>query len=191
MDPNEHQELKTLVASIDGLCCWYVSCGGAAGSTFQLALGNKVLRRIPIKNQAHSEEYRRFEGEANLLVWCCWRLDGPDAPLVSWDDANETVEKELARFIGAHIESVSLLPPAWDLTIRFSNGLHLRIFCDHLPGNPSFDGNWDLFLQGTQLCVGPGARYSIEAREDEGARDMAPPVDNSSVLDHAKGVPVP
>ncbi len=155
MTLDKHNELMTLVNSMEGLCCWYVSSGGAAGSTFELALGDRVPRRIPIKNPAHSEEYRLHEGEANLLVWCVWRLDGPDNPLVSWDAADETIEKELGRLVGARIESVTLIPPAWDLTIGFSNGLNLRVFCDHLPGDPSFDGNWDLFLQGAELSVGP------------------------------------
>jgi hypothetical protein len=163
--PTEH-ELFAFVRTLEGLTCWYVSAGGAAGSTFQLALGGKVLRARPITNPAHSEEYRRFEGEANLLVWCAWRLDGEDRPLTSWDDSREAIPRELRRLVGARVETVSLVWPAWDLTLCFVGGLQLRIFADHLPGEPSFDGNWELWRPEVAAYVGPGANYAIEARQD-------------------------
>jgi hypothetical protein len=72
-----------MVDSLRELPCWYVSCGGAVGPSFQLALGNRVLRNRPLKNSAHPDEFRRFEGEANLLVWCSWRLDGSEGPRTS------------------------------------------------------------------------------------------------------------
>src|SRR5437763_16523148 len=109
------QELEGRVGLVQGLRCWYVSCGGAAGPTFELALGGKVPRRIPHKNPAHAEEFRRFEGEANLLVWCSWRLDGPDCPLTSSDDSPRAVIDGLERLVGVHVESVVVTPPAWDL----------------------------------------------------------------------------
>jgi hypothetical protein len=158
MNPNGPPELGTLVGSLQGLRCWYVSCGGNVGSTFQLALGEKV--------PAHSEEYRAFEGEANLLVWCAWRLDGPGRPLASWDDGDAAVKDGLLKLVGTRVESVELTPPAWDLTVRFSGGLHLRIFCDHVPGDPSFDGNWELWLRHVAVLVGPGERCLIEPRKD-------------------------
>src|SRR5580700_5308950 len=129
MENNHYQDLSAQVRSLQGLGCWYVSCGGAAGPTFQLALGNKVLRRSPIKNPAHSEDYRRFEGEANLLVWCTWRLDGPEGPLTSSDDTTSNVVAHLEKLVGATIGSVNLAPPAWDLSVAFTNGLTLRVFC--------------------------------------------------------------
>src|SRR5439155_19032144 len=124
-----------------------------------LALGEKVPRRAPLKNPAHSEEYRRFEGEANLLVWCSWRLDGPHRPLSSSDDSSEAIAQELGQLVGSQVESLGLTPPAWDLTVAFSRGLVLRIFCDHLPGNPSFDGNWELWGRDAVGFVGPGAHF--------------------------------
>ncbi len=166
MDKNGHQDLSTLVSSIQGLRCWYVSCGGAAGPTFQLALGNKVPRRTLLKNAAHPEEYRRFEGEANLLVWCDWRLDGADSPLTSSDDSPANISSQLGKLVGTIIESVAVVAPAWDLTIRFSGNLTLRVFCDHVPGDPSFDGNWELWRQEIAVLVGPGARSIVEVRSE-------------------------
>jgi hypothetical protein len=158
------EELGRLVPSLNGLECWYVSCGGSAGSTLELALGKKVPRPIPLKNIAHPEEFRHFEGEVSLFVWCAWRLDGLDSPITSWDDSDEAVETGLAKLIGARIESIDVIAPAWDANIRFSNSLCLRIFCDHVPGEPSFAGNWDLRTQQIIIAIGPGRTFRVEER---------------------------
>src|SRR2546430_12818252 len=71
---------ETVIQALLGKPCWYVSCGGSVGATFQLAFGAKIPRDHVVNNRAHSDEYRHFEGEANLLVWCTWRLDGPETP---------------------------------------------------------------------------------------------------------------
>ena len=157
-------EISKIFIPLKGLKCWHVSSGGAAGSTIQLALGNKIERSIPLKNRAHSDEFRRFEGEASLLVWCAWRLDGPDRPLTSWDDAEESIDTGLAQLVGTQITSLEVLAPAWDLSIEFSNSLVLRVFCDHVPGEPSFHGNWDLRTRTACIAMGPGATFKIEDR---------------------------
>lgn len=169
MDTNGRQDPSALVNKLLGLPCWYVSCGGCTLPTFQLALGKKVPRPRPIKNPKHSEEYRHFDGEANLLVWCAWRLDGPDSPLTSWDDTDANVEAMLGKLVGATVESVAVAPPAWDLTLHFTGGLTLRVFCDHVPGNPSFNGNWELWSASAGLCVGPGTRVTVEPRAEPAA----------------------
>jgi hypothetical protein len=165
MESTESQaDVERLLRSIQGLPCWYVSTGGAAGSTFQLALGAKVPRSQALRNNAHSEEYRSFEGEANLLVWCAWRLDGPDGPVASWDNGAEYSTAALERLVGATVVSVTGQAPAWDLDVRFSNRLLLRVFCGHVPPDPSFDGNWDLWLREQAVFIGPGTRCVIESR---------------------------
>lgn len=156
---------RSLVRSLEGLRCWYVSCGGAAGSTFELALGEKIRRSEVLNNPAHPEEFRHFEGEANLLVWCSWRLDGPEGPLTSSDDASEGSVQHLARLREAKIRYAALTPNSWDLRVAFGNRLKLTVFCDHVPGDPSFDGNWELWLRGLTLFVGPGNRWEIEERQ--------------------------
>lgn len=167
MTTTSYQELTKLLDFIKGLSCWYVSCG-AVGATFQLALGNKIPRRRPLRNPDHPEDYRRFEGEANLLVWCSWRLDEPHAPLTSSDDTMQPIESGLSKLIGAKVVSYELTIPGWDLNTTFSTGLLLRIFCDHVPGEPSYSTNWELWRKDSSILVGPGATYTIEAqRTDE------------------------
>jgi hypothetical protein len=157
-------ELDSLIRSLQGLDCWEVSCGGAAGSTFQLALGERVPLPIPLKKTKHSDTFPQFEGQANILVWCAWRLDGSDGPLTSWDDTKQSVEAGLTTLVGSRINSIEIIPPAWDMNIRFSNSLCLRVFCDHVPGEPSFDGNWDVRNEHMTIAVGPGAKCRVEER---------------------------
>lgn len=156
-------DVSETVQQIAGLECWYVSAG-AVGASFEMALGRKIAREEPLKNPTHSAEFRRFEGEANLLVWCSWRLDDLHQPLTSSDDTAESLQRELNRLVGAQVRHVAVQPPAWDMTITFSNDLTLRVFCDHLPGDPSFDGNWEVAFENTSLYVGPGAQVEIEPR---------------------------
>ncbi len=164
MSKNIPAELAELLPSLKGLECWYVSCGGAAGSTFQLTFGEKVRRPLPLRNSGHSEEFRQFEGEVGLFVWCAWRLDSPDGPVTSWDDAEGSVEAGLGKLMGSRIGSIEVIPPAWDMNITFSNLLCLRVFCDHVPGEPSYDGNWDVRTQNLSIAVGPGTQYRTEPR---------------------------
>ena len=156
--------MDELILPLKGIKCWYVSCGGAAGSTFQLAFGEKVARSVPLKNPAHDETYRRYQGEFSLLVWCSWRLDSLEAPVTSSDDNEKLVAAGLSQLVGATIESIDVVAPAWDLNVEFSNALVLHVFCDHVPGDPSFDGNWDLFIRDVTVAVGPGARVRIDDR---------------------------
>jgi hypothetical protein len=161
-------DVQKLVPLLRGLECWYVSTGGAAGSTFQLALGEKVRRPSPLRNPAHSSEFREFEGTVSLLIWCAWRLDSSDGPVTSWDDTDQNGEAGLRQLIGSQIASFDVVPPAWDVAVAFSNGLTLRVFCDHVPGEPSFEGNWDLRLDAVTYSFGPGTRFAInEGRKAE------------------------
>src|ERR1700687_1003402 len=131
-------ELNRIVQSINNLTCWHVSCG-AVGSTFKLALGEKVLRKKPIRNpdpssllyqlyqkkpkgtHDHSSEFRQYEGEGNLLVWCTWRLDANSGPITSSDDTIEGFKNGLQTLLNTQIRSVEIFQPAWDLNIIFSN----------------------------------------------------------------------
>jgi hypothetical protein len=162
-------ELAKWIPPLVGLECWYASTGGSAKSTLQLALGEKVARPHPLRNKAHSDEFRQFEGSVNIFIWCAWRLDGSHGPLTSWDDTEQSIKERLSNLPGNRIEHVDLVPGTWDINIRFLNGLFLRVFCDHVPGDPSFDGNWDLRTQNVAIAFGPGANYRIESRSSVNA----------------------
>jgi hypothetical protein len=162
--PTIRDSADIVVAALSGKECWHVSCGGAAVTTFQLALGAKIPRAEPISLRGRSYEFDQYEGEANLLVWCSWRLDSDTAPLTSSDDTQEKVVASLNHLVGQKTLRVSVEMPGWDLRIDFTDGLCLRVFCDHVPGDPSFDGNWDLYLPDQIISIGVGSAYKIDAR---------------------------
>lgn len=142
--------------------CWYVSDG--VGTTFQLALGKKCLRAAPLLNKCQSAHFRKFEGEVNLLIWCAWRLETKTKILTSSDDAVASVAHNLRRIAGQVVTNVEVALPSWDIMLEFSNRLLLHVFCVHVPGTPSFDGNWYLTTPDTLYCAGPGASFTSEPR---------------------------
>jgi len=159
---------KTLSRLTDNLLdkkCWYVSCGGSAGPTFSLAVGNKIPRVKPLANKNHSEDFRFYEGEIAIYVWCTWRLEGKDGPLSSSDDSDKRISKALSQLIGEEILRFEIERPCWDLTIRFSGNKVLRVFCDHVSDNASFDGNWEVCWRQKCHFFGPGIRYKMLTRE--------------------------
>lgn len=154
-----------VIQALVGKRCWYASCGGAAGPTFQLAFGKKVRRREEVNNDAHSDEYQQFEGESNLLVWCSWRLDDPARPITSSDDSDGPLREGLSRLVNATVADVRIEMPGWDLRLAFANDLTLRVFCDHVAGDPSFDGNWELWQQQRVISIGASSVCEVEPRE--------------------------
>ncbi|MCW8137502.1 MAG: hypothetical protein KIT58_01190 [Planctomycetota bacterium] len=157
---------RRVLRALAGKPCWHVSAGPGVGSTFQLALGAKVPRARPLANPAQPAAYRKFEGECALMVWCAWRLDGARGPVVSSDAKDVVVDRLLTRALrGRTVERARItVPLAWDLEVAFDRGLVLRVFCDHLPGDPSFDGNYEVVLPDRELAVGPGKKWEVVER---------------------------
>jgi hypothetical protein len=156
-------DVSAALNSVVGLECWFVNTGVFGGSC-SLSLGDRVRRREPLKNVEHPPEFREFEGEATLFVWCPWRLDGTDEPLTSSDDGYDKLRHEMEALTGSTVVQAETSHPAWDLTLTFSCGKTLRVFCNFVPGEPSWDGNWDLAFTEWALSVGPGAKTLIEPR---------------------------
>lgn len=159
-------ELRNSVNTMLNLECWYVNAGKGVGSSFSISLGNKVPRKVQLKNAYQTEEYQKYEGEVNLLIWCSWRLETRENSILSSDDDDRKIEKTLKVLLGRKIIEIEIIPPVWDLRIEFSGGYRLKIFCDHLSGNPSFDDNWDLKIRDKILFAGPGIKWGFESDEN-------------------------
>lgn len=153
MNPNE--AIKELV----GQNCWYVSAGGATAPSFTLVLGEKVLRERALRNLAHPLEFRTNRGSVELLVWCSWRLQSTTQVFAS-SDQGEFGLQVLKNVEGTTILETNCYPPAWDLSIRFSNGLELSIFCDHIEPNCSISQNWEFSGPRGYVATGPGTSWS-------------------------------
>jgi hypothetical protein len=162
------QDIKTYVHSLCGLRCWHVSVGGGCTMpTFQLALGEKVRRARPLMNRHQPEEYRQFEGEFGVLVWCPWRMDSPQGPVTSWYDTEEHICEHLRRLVGAKVRAASVSGPGRDLRITFANRLTMCVFCDKIAGDPTWDGNWEMWGHGQQLVIAAGSRVEITPLDDK------------------------
>ena len=85
-------------------------------------------------------------------------------PRSSSDDAEAGRTRELTKLVGSIVEDVKIELPGWDLMLAFSNGLALRVFCDHVPGDPSFSDNWELCRQEDRIVIGVGSICEIEPR---------------------------
>ncbi len=117
-----------------------------------------LLGQAPLKNEAHSEEYRRFKGEVRVFIRCPWRLEREGQPVCASDDDAE-VEVGLSKLIGERVESATAQPRSWDLVVCFSNGFSLRAFCSRAQGDPQYDDNWQIWRRDSELVVGPGDNY--------------------------------
>ncbi len=150
----------TLVEQLIGLPIWFVNCGGAAGSSFSLALGTKVRRSSALKNPSVSEEFREHTGEANLYVWCSWRLVVGES-LASSDQEAARFREGLASLVGGIVQSVAVVEPFHDLELVTNVG-RLQLFCDHVPPEMSYPLNWELTVPGGTVSVGPGVKVEVE-----------------------------
>lgn len=144
-----------------GKKCWYVSAGGSTVPTFLLVLGKKIPRDRPLKNTKHPLEFQQYRGAVELLVWCSWRLQNKSDGLAS-SDQGEIGTCKLDQLINSKVVSVSCDSPCWDLSITFSNGLVLSIFCDHIEPNASFAHNWEFWSPKGYIKAGPGCIWEEE-----------------------------
>jgi hypothetical protein len=56
--------------------------------------------------------------------------------------------------------------PGWDFHLGFSNGMMLKVFCDHVPGDPSLHGNWSLTTTDWALYVEVGSKIQSGTRQE-------------------------
>lgn len=150
--------IKTIV----GQRCWYVSAGGVTWPSFVLVLGSMVPREQPLRNPEHTDLFRKHRGSIELLVWSSWRLQSKSAVVVS-SKSEKASAAQLDSLLGATVSDADCLPPAWDLSLLFSNGLALQVFADNQGPNASPSQNWELWLPGTYVAAGPGETWVEES----------------------------
>jgi hypothetical protein len=157
---NPATSLRRLTTSLIGERVWWVAPG--VGASFSLALGGGFPRKRPVKSA--NRRFSAYQPEISLIVWCVWRLETSRAPLASSDGDDQRSIRAVGRaLIGKRIRTIELVRPCWDLRLDFTGGVSLKIFCDHIPGDPSFDGNWQVRVGPRIAAVGPGApvRFSM------------------------------
>lgn len=155
------EELDRIIRMAIGQSCWYVSVGGSTLPSFSLSMGRKLKRERPLRNKAHSEDYRKYRGESSLLVWCSWRLDTKHSAIVSSDDDEKAITRGLNSLQGKKLLDIGIQEPVWDATFVFSDDVTLKVFCDHTNQNPSFEGNWEWASTEKKIYIGPGNKIEV------------------------------
>ena len=153
--------IDALVSRLRGMPIWFVNAGGAASTSFSLSLGSKKARTVPLKNPSVPQEFREFEGEATLYVWCTWRLESKDA-VASSDQEPEQFLALLMGLVGRTVTATEVVGRFSDLVLE-AGEYRLQVFCDHVPPEPSSELNWELVASPGSAAVGPG--FEIEVSE--------------------------
>jgi hypothetical protein len=163
-EPFDASKLKPLLQQVEGLVCWraYTSMGNSPGLFF----GNTV-NLFPTHSVRRRAEWKhipvtRSTAEIIFIIWCTWRLDATEVTITSSDDRADTAEEEVQKLSGRRLISALAAPPAGDLTLTFSGDRCLKVFCDHVPGQPSYHGNWQLKVPESRVLVGPGSYCTYE-----------------------------
>jgi len=155
-----NNKLREIFAPAIQQKCWHVSVGGCTLPTFSLAIGAKIKRDKPLKNQAQPEVFRNYRPEISFLIWCAWRLHHGDSVLVTHKGDEDEIVGNLRLLVGNSLTEIGVAPPAWDLMLNFTEGFKLAIFCDHAGKKPVFDGNWQARVKGVEVNAGPGSHLN-------------------------------
>lgn len=147
-------DIATSVDRLRGELLWFVFAGGGTGSTISFEIGPKVRRAHLLNNPTVSDEVRRYRGLRGLFIQCSWRLDNGHVVLCTSmsSDANEgPMVTNLRVLEGTTIVEAQVTSLAHDLTLRFSNGYTLSVFCDSFDAD---DDNYSVDLEEATVVVG-------------------------------------
>ena len=164
------EALASEIQRFTGRRCWSFYVGESTGSALVLDFEPKVSRRIPLLNPRLSEEERYYRGEFSIYIECAWRLDSDTQVVCGSGDSpaeGESMSRGLTRILRRSVESMTVAKPAWDLTVRFGDGLTLTAFCDQ-PGDAEEDlTDYSCSLSNVVYVVGPRGRVRCEPRQRE------------------------
>ena len=167
-------------SSLLGRKCWYAYSG--VGHAPRLVLGRKVprdaaelavrakvagrrKRDAPATRHPAAQEFEKFHGESELVIWCSWRLDDATGPVTSWDDQADRTQEGIQRLIGHTVRSVDL-GSGWNVRLAFSGNLLLSVLPDHVGPSARFDGNWELWRPEQGYLIGTDLACRVTDRQN-------------------------
>jgi hypothetical protein len=153
------EELQEVLPLFKGQVCWNVSSCGI-GNSLTLSFG-KAIEEV-VYTTINSPPERCFVGQYQLTFVCSWRLDDENHnPILSsqWSDYHAIKTTVITLLAGDSVESIEIVPPLWEATVRFSSGIKLKTFCDSIP-----DGmmNWWCDTEKDTYYIGPGQEICKE-----------------------------
>lgn len=130
--------------------CWSVLAGPGTGSRVSIQLGTRVERPRPVRNNALTDEERRYQGYYRLFICCPWRLECSGGHVASWTYDNALggpMLRGLDLMIDATVAQTELDPASGYLRLSFDNSVSLSLAGSEPEG---FDTNdrYTLFEEG-------------------------------------------
>ncbi|MCP2729464.1 hypothetical protein [Limnofasciculus baicalensis] len=150
----EIHEIQTHIAPLLGQKPWDVSIG--VGSFITFDFGTPIPRKF-----SHKGKRLPARGEWHLWIYmCAWRLQKGDQVLAACEDSREQMEAAVKSMEGLALQSIEVLPPAWDTIFTFENRIVLRTFSIYSDSSEEGSENWLLFTPGQNvLSIGPGSTW--------------------------------
>lgn len=164
-----YEQLRRDMQLLVGKQCW--KARPFRGSPdFLLYIGRKVTRIPPVVSKSGNVVPR---GEYALVVYCSWRVETASEILCTWHDGLvEGGEERKEAFVsvfsyleGAIITESSVAFPSCDITLRFSSGVSIKLFCDVPVSEEDNVANYDFSTVDKSYGVEPASRISVEEIE--------------------------
>jgi hypothetical protein len=133
MNDLSSQKMLADARQLLGQVCWAAASGEGTGSVVNFHLGQKIPRQRPIPNPHLHKDLQLNKGEFGIMVYCAWRLEQGSIVICGSGESNSnegSMIKGLDNLTGRNIKSLSIFPPAFDMTIGFENECVLKVFCD-------------------------------------------------------------
>jgi hypothetical protein len=147
------QEVQAKVNQLLGQKAWGVSLG--YGSFLTIEFGQP----LPSNN-----EQQKIHGEWHLWLYnCAWRVEEGDKIFAASEDERNNLEVAVHRLENLTLQSVDLIPPAWDVVFAFEHQVVLKLFAIYSQNY----NHWFLYTpDGNVLYFGPGTCCSYETSEN-------------------------
>ena len=103
-----------------------------------------------------------FNSEFSLMVWCSWHIEDEKSIITGNNDPNDNdgpMVSGLRLLCDTSITEVICNPPSYDLELKFSNGLSLKIFCCSVNKLDDYENYYYGTPQGW-FTVGPGSEVT-------------------------------
>lgn len=121
------KELENTLDSLLGLPVFKIVAGGSNGSIIILYFGER-------------------KSQKSLSIYCSWRLSKDNEVLTGSNESSRTrIPKSLKKLKNLHLAKF-VVSSLYDLTLEFTDGICLNIFCDITAYYPqkNYNENWYL-----------------------------------------------
>lgn len=124
MDEELKDRFKRNLQKLVGKECWGIV--DSAGSRISFDFGEKIRRKTAANNVNLSKDVR-FDAEFSFLIFCVWRIESSEEIICgAWSESKDKAN----HILNQKVIKIAVEEPFFDLSLSFSNGLKLKVFCD-------------------------------------------------------------